>query len=64
MSNRFADAQTAREVIYQAIGAGSVCWENLSNTGTFQSEKAFQIGKEAIERLNELGLKIQDYQHG
>lgn len=56
MSNRFADAESAEQVVFQAIGAGSMCWENMSGTGVFQSEEAKAIGDEAVARLRELGI--------
>lgn len=32
-----------------AIGAASVCWESMSGTGTFQSDRAHQISEELID---------------
>lgn len=53
MTNRFADAQTISSVIYQAVGAASVCWETPP-TGVFESERAKAIGDDALERINQL----------
>lgn len=49
--NRFADCQSIEEVIFQAIGAGSTCWDNLSGAGIFESEKAKEIGDDALEEI-------------
>ncbi len=35
--------------IFQALGAASVCWESLENTGIFDSTRARQIGDELME---------------
>lgn len=49
--NTFDDAKTVEEVIFQAIGAGSTCWENLGGTGTFQDDRARRLGEDAMARL-------------
>lgn len=36
------------EVIGNAIGAGSTCWEHLENTGVFDSERASKIVDETV----------------
>lgn len=36
------------EVIAQAIGAGSMCWENVKKAGVFDSERASQIVNETV----------------
>lgn len=54
--NRFKDCVTAEEVVFQAIGAGSTCWENMSGTGVFQDGEAKAVGDDAMARLRELGL--------
>lgn len=51
MSNRFWETTDPKSVLFQAIGAGSLCWENMGATGTFQSDRAKEIGDEAWERL-------------
>lgn len=52
--NRFRDATTVEEVVGQAVGAGSVCWENVRAAGVFQSDEAARIVQEALARLAEL----------
>ena len=52
--NRFADAADATELMHQVIGAGSMCWEDLSGAGVFDSTEAAKIAKEAVERFGEL----------
>lgn len=53
--NRFEDAEDVTELIHQVIGAGSMCWENLSGAGVFDSTEAAKIGSDAVARLSELG---------
>ena len=36
------------EVIGNAVGAASTCWEFLENTGVFNSERASQIVDETV----------------
>lgn len=55
--NIFEDAQTLDEVVFQAIGAGSSCWETLDGTGVFQSSDAKRIGEDAVARIAQLQLR-------
>lgn len=52
--DRFADCKTLESLIFQAIGAGSTCWEHLDRAGIFQSTEARQIGVDAFARLIEI----------
>jgi hypothetical protein len=52
--NMFARCETTAEVIGQAVGAGSVCWESLVGTGIYQSDQATKIVEHALARLGEL----------
>lgn len=54
VENRFAKCESVEEVVFQAIGAGSVCWENLGQAGVFLSQDARTIGEEAVERIKEM----------
>lgn len=36
------------EILAQAIGAGSACWENLAHAGVFQSTRAQEILDDAV----------------
>lgn len=56
--NMFRDCTTPEEVVFQAIGAGSVCWETMTGTGVFQDGKARAAGNDAMARLREMGLAI------
>ena len=42
-----------REVVGQAIGAGSVCWESMAGTGVFESERARDIAHEAVSWIED-----------
>ena len=39
------------EIIGNAIGAASTCWESLEGTGVFDSERASQICDEVMAML-------------
>lgn len=52
--NLFNDARTLEEVVFQAIGAGSTCWENMSGTGVFQDARAVTIGNDAVARIRRI----------
>lgn len=52
----FDDCETAEEAIFQALGAVSVCWENIDRAGIFESTRAKVIGDALITRLVEFGL--------
>ncbi len=53
----FNSAKTPEEVVFQAIGAGSVCWETMEGTGIFNDGWAQALGAAACERLEELGVQ-------
>lgn len=44
----------ARELIGQAVGAGSVCWENPEGAGMFDSTMAAEVADAAWNRLRVL----------
>lgn len=44
--------ETLEEVIGQAVGAGSVCWESMEGTGVFKDDVARQIVEEVVEWIN------------
>lgn len=54
--NRFKDADNVESLIYQTVGAGSVCWENPGGAGVFDDEKARGVAEDAVQRLRELGV--------
>lgn len=52
------DWTTSTEIetaVFQAIGAASVCWEDVDRAGVFDSTRAEQIGKELIEYFKSKG---------
>lgn len=53
-ANRFADCEDITQVVFQAVGAGSVCWENMSGTGIFQDDQARNVGDDAVARIHEI----------
>ncbi len=48
--------QKPSSVIAEYIGAASVCWESMSGTGEFQSQKASRIVDEILDYVESLGL--------
>ena len=57
---RESDPDTLEEVVGQAIGAGSACWETLSGAGVFQSERACQILNEAVAWIHTHYVQRED----
>lgn len=51
--NMFDDCDTIEEIIGQAIGAGSTCWNNLVDAGEFDSARAVEIFNDAVEAIRE-----------
>lgn len=51
---RYLDqARTLEELVFQALGAASMCWENPAGAGVFESDRAKEIGDELLARLRE-----------
>ena len=50
------------EVVFQALGAASTCWESMAGTGVFQSERAKGIGDAVIRfvRTGEIDVHRTD----
>jgi len=49
------EAESFEELIFQALGAASACWNNLEGAGVFESDRCKAIGDELIERLQAMG---------
>ena len=52
--NRFARVRSLESVVFEAIGAGSSCWEHVDRAGEFQSDVALAIGYDAVDRIRQL----------
>lgn len=52
--NQFWDAENVESLLAQMVGAGSVCWENMKGTGTFNDHFARKIVDDGLSRLHEL----------
>lgn len=50
----FDNAGDVTSLIYQLVGAGSVCWEHMEFTGIFQDQRAVQVAEMALKRLHEI----------
>lgn len=48
--------------VFQALGAASACWENLSGAGVFQSEEAQEIGNVLVEAIKSGALELDLYE--
>lgn len=42
---------TIESAVHQALGAASVCWENMSGTGVFQSDRAVEIAEALLSEI-------------
>lgn len=60
----FDGAEDPRAAIYQAIGAGSVCWTKMHRQGIFESERACAVAEALIRRLADFGLLIDGPEGG
>lgn len=47
----FDRAETLNELVFQALGAASMCWETPEGAGVFDSTRAKAIGDEVVARL-------------
>lgn len=48
----------AHSVIFEAIGAASMCWETPEGAGVFLSDQALAIGKNLVRQLQDLGYEL------
>lgn len=53
----FDSAATPEEVVFQAIGAGSMAWEHHDRGGIFDDQYANTVGVAACRRLEALGVQ-------
>lgn len=44
---------TLEEAVFQALGAASMCWENMEGGGIFESDKAKVIGEALMARIRQ-----------
>jgi hypothetical protein len=44
---------TLEEAVYQALGAASVCWENVDEAGVFDDVQAKAIGEQLMDRIDQ-----------
>lgn len=44
--------ERARSLIFQGVGAGSKCWENVGAAGVFDDEQALAVGEALYEALD------------
>lgn len=52
--NKFEDATTIEEVIGQAVGAGSMCWDPRPSAQVFDSTSASEFVDDAVARVADL----------
>lgn len=49
---------TLEEVVGQAVGAASVCWESMEGTGIFQEDRARQIVDDVVGWVNKNYIRV------
>jgi hypothetical protein len=54
MSTNFHDAENVTELIYQLVGAGSMCWVGGTGAAVFDDANAKAVADAGIDRLIEL----------
>lgn len=55
------DVRSLREIVAQGVGAASVCWENMSGTGVFQSDRALELVREIMAAVEQhVDYQIQE----
>ena len=52
------DDRAERNLVFQALGAASMCWENVSGAGVFDSTRASQIGDNLMSGLRSRRLAV------
>lgn len=55
MANRFDDAENVTELIYQLVGAGSICWHGGTGNAVFNDQVARQVAEDGIDQIIALG---------
>jgi hypothetical protein len=55
-----SDAEYQRRCVFEAIGAGSVCWESMEGTGIFQDDRAVAVGNALCEVLGLPGYAVRE----
>ena len=53
--NPFKDAQNVEQLLCQLVGSASMCWEHVDRAGVFQSDRALEFSKAALDRFLEFG---------
>lgn len=53
--NRFEKCENVTELIYQLVGAGSMCWHGGTGQAVFDEASAKIIAEDGIDRLITLG---------
>ena len=53
------DELTIDEAVFQAIGAASVCWENMEGAGIFDSDRAKDIGDKLLAFIELKATEIE-----
>lgn len=56
-------AKTLDELIFQALGAASMCWEDPGAAGIFDSERAKVIGEAVKNNLGKFAMTHTERMH-
>lgn len=54
MTNQFDGADTVEQLIYQTVGAASVCWVGGTGDRVFDDKEARETAEAALARLKEI----------
>lgn len=49
----FDRCESIDDYVFQALGAASVCWDDVSGAGVFDSERAVAIGQALLIKIKE-----------
>lgn len=45
--------ESLSQAVHEAVGAASVCWENMSGTGVFDDTRAREVAQGLLDYINE-----------
>ncbi len=64
----FDECTTLEEAVYQAVGAASVCWDNIQGAGVFDDRQATQVAEDLLaairQWMNDVQFTILDGESG
>lgn len=49
----FDNCESLKEAVYQAVGAASVCWDDMEHAGVFQEQQATEVAEDLLSWIRE-----------